>query len=337
MTKRDWERMLRADIEVPGDVQRGVEGALARVSPRQAGAAAGAEHRRHRRRLVDRAWFKAAVVVLVAVLAFGAGTWVTGGMVTPDNRMNLSETSESDSLEVSGDKVVYTASADIETTSYDEAQETLGDKVSEAGGIIRSRTENVEGGPISLGRRTLTVVVDVPADAYESFMAALPEVGTVVSSTSTARDKTGDYKRYKSQVAALEAEQERLEEQLSEAETDSEASQLESKITYVGAMLSDAESQLAQVKRSIEYSTVTVELDDVSNALRPGSGPSYWERLANGAAGALGNFVEGCALALLIAVECWPLLAIIAAIVCARALWKRHRRRRGDPPSWRDD
>jgi hypothetical protein len=165
-------------------------------------------------------------------------------------------------------RLVYTATVELRVRDYDRARERLTSAAASRGGFVASandRRHTTAGGNYTTG----TVTYRVPADEFESFLAAVNETGTVVESRRQTEDVTDRVVDLEARLRTLRAQRERLRELYANASDTDEVLAVERRLSEVQTEIERAETRLASLERQVALSTVTVELREP----RPGAPP----------------------------------------------------------------
>lgn len=183
------------------------------------------------------------------------------------------------------DKIIYTASADLETTDLDKSVDTLYQLVDQYGAFLESST--VTGNnllDIAAGYtdgRMANFTLRVPKEHYSDLTAALDTVGNVTYLTSNAENITAQYSDVEAQVKSYDTQEQRLLEIMAQADTVEDMITLESRLSDVRMEKERLETQLQNWDRQVDYSTVYVSLTEVQELTPepPEEEPTYLEQL----------------------------------------------------------
>ena len=236
---------------------------------------------------------------------------------------------------LSNDKIVYTAHVSLETADYAHAKETLRAKVAECGGIVEYETESVPSASDELAAGDaayLDLTVRVPADSYDAFIAALPDVGVVVSKTANADNISRTYAETEAEIESLKVEQKRLQELLAQADDVEDMITIEERLSDIRAELAAQKNYKEELDTDLAYSTVTVTLKDVSSVPAASAQESLGDQIAHAAAQGWALFTGMLAALLVGLVTLWPLLVIVAIIVIVILAVAFYRRRKYPKP-----
>ena len=168
-----------------------------------------------------------------------------------------------------GRKLIRTVSLSLETKEFDSVLTNLSTKTTELGGYIE--TSSVNGNSYSHhSTRYASYVIRIPADKLNEFVEVVSELGNVTQKNESVEDVTLRYIDVESHKKALETEQERLLELLSKAENMEEILTIESKLSDIRYEIENYESQLKTMDNQIDYSTVSVYVDEVERVTETG-------------------------------------------------------------------
>ena len=180
-------------------------------------------------------------------------------------------------------KLIRTIRMEAETEDLTELQDNLTARISELGGYVEAK--NLHNGSAYSGyrRRSLTMTVRIPADRVDAFVVQVGENANVVSSNETVDDVTLQYVDTESHVTALETEQNRLMELLSQAESLEDILNIEDRLTDVRYELERYASYLRTLENQVSYATVNLSITEVKEYTPViEEEPTAWERIVTG-------------------------------------------------------
>lgn len=230
-----------------------------------------------------------------------------------------------------GRKLIRTVSLSLETKEFDSVLTNLSTKTTELGGYIE--TSSVNGNSYSHhSTRYASYVIRIPANKLNEFVEVVSELGNVTQKNESVEDVTLRYIDVESHKKALETEQERLLELLSKAENMEEILTIESKLSDIRYEIENYESQLKTMDNQIDYSTVSVYVDEVERVTDTGEKGFFEEikeRFGNSlyvVARGIRGLVIGILGSLPILIVCGVVIAVVV-IVVRKILKKRNMRK----------
>lgn len=230
-----------------------------------------------------------------------------------------------------GRKLIRTVSLSLETKEFDSVLTNLSTKTTELGGYIE--TSSVNGNSYSHhSTRYASYVIRIPADKLNEFVEVVSELGNVTQKNESVEDVTLRYIDVESHKKALETEQERLLELLFKAENMEEILTIESKLSDIRYEIENYESQLKTMDNQIDYSTVSVYVDEVERVTDTGEKGFFEEikeRFGNSlyvVARGIRGLVIGILGSLPILIVCGGVIAVVV-IVVRKILKKRNMRK----------
>ncbi len=230
-----------------------------------------------------------------------------------------------------GRKLIRTVSLSLETKEFDSVLTNLSTKTTELGGYIE--TSSVNGNSYSHhSTRYASYVIRIPANKLNEFVEVVSELGNVTQKNESVEDVTLRYIDVESHKKALEIEQERLLELLSKAENMEEILTIESKLSDIRYEIENYESQLKTMDNQIDYSTVSVYVDEVERVTDTGEKGFFEEikeRFGNSlyvVARGIRGLVIGILGSLPILIVCGGVIAVVV-IVVRKILKKRNMRK----------
>lgn len=230
-----------------------------------------------------------------------------------------------------GRKLIRTVSLSLETKEFDSVLTNLSTKTTELGGYIE--TSSVNGNSYSHhSTRYASYVIRIPADKLNEFVEVVSELGNVTQKNESVEDVTLRYIDVESHKKALETEQERLLELLSKAENMEEILTIESKLSDIRYEIENYESQLKTMDNQIDYSTVSVYVDEVERVTDTGE-KGFFEEIKERFGNSLyvvARGIRGLVIGILgsfpILIVCGGVIAVVV-IVVRKILKKRNMRK----------
>lgn len=198
---------------------------------------------------------------------------ITAGFGAVDTVPNVSESVSPDYSDgMSSDvdltvdrKLIKRANITVETTEFDEYMGWLESHVASLGGYFESKetssyTDSYDG---VRTRRILNAKVRVPSSSLVSFLDDIQSEGNVTRRSENQDDITTAYTDADAHLESIRIEQARLNELLSQAETVDEILAIEDRLSYVRYEIESYERQLRTYNSQIDYSVVSITLEEV--------------------------------------------------------------------------
>jgi len=158
----------------------------------------------------------------------------------------------------SGRKLIRNAELGVQTKTFDAFHAAVLQKVAALGGYVEASDS---GAFSSLRYENLTL--RIPADSLDDFLQSVAALGTVTSQETSVQDVTDQYIDVKSRLAALETEQESLLALLKKAEKLSDILEIQDRLSEVRGALESLKAQLQALDSQVDYSTVTMVINEV--------------------------------------------------------------------------
>ena len=236
------------------------------------------------------------------------------------------EVGKTDNSVAANRKLIRRLSLSVETENYTELLSKIDAQVRVCGGYV----ENMEASTrYSSTTRYASLTIRVPVDQLDSFAGYVGEVSNVVYRTESNEDITTTYVDTKSRRDALQIEHDRLLELLEKAENLSEVLEIESRLTDVRYQLQSIESQLRTYDNLVDYSTVTLTINEVK-VYTDTEEKGFWEELGDGFVDSLEgvwNFLKNAFSFCIIAIPYLLLISIVPVIVLVIILISCKKRR----------
>ena len=234
--------------------------------------------------------------------------------------------------EGSPEKLIYSASATVETTEFDGTIEKLSALVEQYGGFVESSSVNgsnyyTQSRGYS-STRYASYVIRVPSDKFSALMGSLSTLGNVPYSHTYTENITAQYYDTDARLTAYQTQEARLLEMMEAAKTVEDLIAIEEKLTELRYQIESLQSTLKNWDRQVAYSTLDLEVQEVVE-YTPESRMSYGQELALALSSGLkrtGEFFKDLLLAIVGALPALVILAVVLAILIP--VWKKRRKAR---------
>ena len=234
--------------------------------------------------------------------------------------------------EGSPEKLIYSASATVETTEFDRTIEKLSALVEQYGGFVESSSINgsnyyTQSRGYS-SERYASYVIRVPSGKFSALMGSLSTLGNVPYSHTYTENITAQYYDTDARLTAYQTQEARLLEMMEAAETVEDLIAIEEKLTELRYQIESLQSTLKNWDRQVAYSTLDLEVQEVIE-YTPESRMSYGQELALALTNGLkrtGEFFKDLLLAIVGALPALVILAVVLAILIP--VWKKRRKAR---------
>ena len=242
--------------------------------------------------------------------------------------------------EGSPEKLIYSASATVETTEFDETVEKLSALVKQYGGFVESSSINgsnyyTQSRGYS-SERYASYVIRVPSDKFSTLMGSLSTLGNVPYSHTYTENITAQYYDTDARLTAYRTQEARLLEMMALAESVEDLIAIEEKLTELRYQIERLQSTLKNWDRQVSYSSLSLEVQEV-RVYTPESSLSYGQELAlaltNGLRSA-GQFFKDLLLWFVGALPALVILGVVLAVLIPLAKKRVHKRRaKKNPPA----
>ena len=226
------------------------------------------------------------------------------------------------------EKMIYTASAEIETTDFDGAVKAVSELIENYGGFLESSYMTGQSYSSKWNgyepRRYASFVIRVPSAGYRSMTESLSVLGNVTLLREESDNITVQFYDTQSRLDTYRVEEQRGMAMLEKAETVSEMLELEARLGEIRYNIESLESRLRNWQNQVDYSTVTLNISEVQEltaTYKPGR--SYWERMGDGFMETLKDIGEFFTDLFMDIVVSLPVLIILAAVIVAIVLTVR--------------
>lgn len=196
--------------------------------------------------------------------AYPAEAGYAEGAAMGNTSSSVSSSEVEQSAESGNRKLIRTVNLTVETKEFDNLTAALSSEITALGGYI----ENMEGSYGSSyssyrSSKSATIVARIPAKKLDEFLQTVGEKSNITYRSERTDDVTLQYVDMDSHKRMLLEEQERLMEFLQQAETIEDIISIESRLTSVKYDLESMESQLRTFDNKVDYSTVTISINEV--------------------------------------------------------------------------
>ena len=178
-----------------------------------------------------------------------------------------------------GRKLIRTIYLSLQTTEFDSVLSDLSAKTTELGGYIEN--SSISGNSYyHQSTRYASYTIRIPSEQLDQFVDIVSELGNVTQKNESVEDVTLQYVDVESRKKALETEQERLLALLEKAENVEDIINIENRLSDVRYELENYESQIRLLDNQIDYSTVYVDISEVSRVTDTGK-QGFFEEVAS--------------------------------------------------------
>ena len=236
------------------------------------------------------------------------------------DRLDTDYEDSSDKGGVAERKLIRKIYLSTETEDMDTLLAAIDSKVSALGGYMESREVYTGSRYASYdSRRHADLVIRIPKDKLDEFVAHVGKESNITSSNETSDDVTLTYVAVQSRMTALQKEEARLLELIDKAANLSELLELEKRLTEVRTDLENVTSQLLLYDNLVDFGTIEISISEVQK-LTPVQEPGFFNRIGSGFMESLRNlwtFLKELAIFLVVAS---PYLVTIGAVAFVTVL-----------------
>ena len=193
------------------------------------------------------------------------------GAVTSEN--GIEEVQETDR------KLIRNVNLSLQTKEFDTVLENMSQKVKDLGGYIQDSSVWGSSSDYS-SSRSASYTLRIPSEKLDEFIDVVETLGNVTYKNESVDDVTLRYVDVDSHKKALETEQERLLALLEKAENVEDIITIENRLSDVRYELENYESQIRLLDNQIDYSTVYVDISEVSRVTDTGK-QGFFEEVAS--------------------------------------------------------
>ena len=206
-----------------------------------------------------------------------------------DMEMSMTQSAGDGGTVISGQKLIRTASLEMETLDFETTNQTLTDLVEKMGGYMES--SNIRNR--SSGYRHANYVIRIPAERYEDF---LNQAGSLCHETWRSTSQEDISEMYYDTQGRLKTQQiklERLQDLLARAESMEDIITIESAISETEMLIDSYSGTLRHYDGKVDYATVNISLREVYKYSNTEEAPTgFVSRLSNSFSNGWSNFVD---------------------------------------------
>lgn len=182
------------------------------------------------------------------------------------------------------DKLIYSGSIRLQTLEYEKTMKSIHDRIADVGGFVQYEDES-DGNDTwyystpSVSRRYAQIEARIPAEQFETFMDGLKDDGQVMNRHVNVDNISQTYADTEASAEAYRIEQERLLDMMDKAETIEDMIAVEARLSEVEAELNRYKTSLASMDRDVEYSTVSISVNEVREYTEEPDDSTFLSRL----------------------------------------------------------
>lgn len=232
--------------------------------------------------------------------------------------------------DIAVDKIIYSASATIETTDFDETLKGLDALIASYGGFVESSSiggnnyYSTSHGYAS--NRSADYRIRIPSRDFAAVMNSLSTLGNVPHSNTYTENITSQYYDVQARLGAYRTQEQSLLEMMEKAENVTELLEIQNYLTDVRYHIESLQSSLTNWDRQVSYSTISLSIEEVRE-YTPEAKLSFGQQLALALSRGLKGIGEFFRDLLLWLVEALPALLILGVVVFLVVLLIRRIRR----------
>ncbi len=210
------------------------------------------------------------------------------------------------------EKIIYTASMDMQTLDYETADTAIAELVKSCGGYFERRSVSNR----SSGYRYGEYTVRVPVAEYEHFCNQIGELCHVTYAQSFAENISEAYYDTAARLETAEIKLDRLQELLKKANNMADIITIESAISETEYTIESLTGTLRRYDALVDYSTVTLSLSEVYKLSGTETAPeTFGDRMGNAFADGFRSAIDFAEDLMVGLAGAWVTLAVLLAAV----------------------
>lgn len=241
----------------------------------------------------------------------------------------------------SGRKLIRNVSMSIETDTFEDLISRLQTDISKAGGYIEQ--SDISGNRLSsrkdTGRRYASITARIPVNQLDTFISKVRTNGNVTNKSESTQDITLQYSDLESKKKSLLIEQKKMWEFLEKADSADTVITLEKRLSEIRYQLESMESQLKIYDNQVDYSTVNLSIDEVTN-FTPTAPESAGTRIQKGLADNFKLFqtaIVNLLIGIITTLPFWLPIILIAGILIFLRRKHKTKKQPSPPPASEED
>lgn len=226
------------------------------------------------------------------------GGFATGAMPTEEPAEAESAAGQTTAADINPDKIIYSASATVETTDFDGTVKGVNALVKAHGGFIESSSVNgtnyYNKSRGYQSTRSASFTIRIPSGDFNTVMNSLSTLGNVPYTYTFTENISARYYDTQARLNAYKTQEQSLLKMMELAESVEDIIAIEDKLSEIRYNIESLQTTLNGWDRQVNYSTINLEVQEVreytpETVERPGYGKQLWMSLKDGLAG-VGDF-----------------------------------------------
>jgi hypothetical protein len=233
------------------------------------------------------------------------------------------------------EKIIYTASAGIETVDFDRTVNGVYALLARYGAEIENSWVGNQGYYAGKQYHAAEFSIRVPKERYAEMTSSLSDLGNVTYLSQNAQNVTAEYTDTESRLKTYRIEEERLLAMLEKADTVADMITIESTLSQVRYNIESLTSSLKNLQRHVDYSTVTLSISEVEAlTVQEPVHRTYGQQLGDGLQATLksvGSFFKTLFKGIVVELPVLAILAVIAVVIIIIVKKKRAAKKQETP------
>ena len=220
--------------------------------------------------------------------------------------------------DIAVDKIIYSASATVETTDFDDTIAKLEALIASYGGFIESSSISGNNYYHSshgyASSRSADYRIRIPSRDFATLMNSLSELGNVPYSNTYTENITSQYYDVQARLEAYRTEEKSLLDMMEKADNVKDLLEIQEYLSDVRYRIESLQSTLTNWDRQVSYSSISLSVEEVQ-VYTPESKLTFGQQLGLALSRGLRSIGEFFRDLLLWLLEALPTLIILAAFV----------------------
>ena len=241
----------------------------------------------------------------------------------PSSETSAEESENQTDDYLTSQKLIYTANIEIESLEFAKSQEEINQLISKYNGFVESnyvydnaRNWYYDSYEKTHGTLVQELTVRIPSAQYHDFVNGISAIGKVLNKSENVQNITTQYNDVATTIKSLQIQEKRLLAMLEACTSIEDMITVERRLSEVQSQLERYKTQMNRYDADIQFSTITIRLEEVKQYTPIYDETNFFERLTEHLDTTIEDFAAFLEGALFVSIYLAPYGLIIALIVC---------------------
>lgn len=190
--------------------------------------------------------------------------------IEPSEEEQTGGTSITDETDTIAERLIYTATIQMETTNFDKTISSIDTLVTDSGGFIETSsvngdTEYNDDGTAYIINRTASYTIRIPAEQFQQVLSDVNQFGSIISSEQKATNVASQFTDNEARLDALKTQEESLLHIMEQTTDVNALIQLQDSIADVRYEIEYIERTLRDLQSAVSYSTINLTIQETGD------------------------------------------------------------------------